>query len=402
MPEHLGNGLGGPFSQKVPWLRIFWDSTALDALMRDPFGYVFEMNGGWRSREPAPPLVFGDLYGRVRQFYDVKRTEGLPRDVTLKEALRYANKLAYENELNFVDTFSSSADRGKRSAASLMRSIVWHDAQFGGFDPVKPVAGADGRALTETLFTVPLPFHAPTGEQYHLCGYLDGVIEFMGDKMPREMKHTTNQLTDFYFAGYETSTQIRSYLLIAWLHFTNGEGFQSDLLLDATSLGEMPGKKGDPGTKDKIKKGRKGTKDRVRKGKKGEPDIVIPGRPDEPDTVIPGRPAEPDRPPLPYVEFKRKVFSATRAANDEWLQNLEYWIKSVAERDHAAGLHEPTFERFRAWSPPGQSLFTKKDGTGGSAWKRGMLVDPQMRAAWVRERFAQTDPWNPTVEREKF
>jgi hypothetical protein len=31
-----------------------------------------------------------------------------------------------------------------------------------------------------------------------------------------------------------------------------------------------------------------------------------------------------------------------------------------------------------------------------------MLTDPVMREAWIRERFEQREPWNPTVERESF
>lgn len=358
MTEYQGNGLGGPFSLKEPWLRIYFDATALDALMRDPYGYVFEMNGGWRSREPAPPLTFGDLYGRVRQFYDVKRSEGLSREETLHAAIRYANELAVIHNLEYVKTFAARADVEKRSSQSLARSIIWYDNQFGGFDPVKAVAGLSGRALTEQNFIVPLPFEAPTGEQYHLCGYLDGVVSYMGDIMPREMKHTVHELSDFYFAGYETSTQIRCYLLVSWLHFTGGEGYQADLLLDATQFGHS--------------KGRKETRNQT-----GLPDIS-------------------------YVNFKRKVFSAPRRLLDEWISNLEYWIKHVAERDHGLGLHQPTFGRFRPWSPPGQSLFTRKDGTGGSALKRITLSDPSMREAWMKERFEQGEPWNPTKEREKY
>lgn len=370
MGKYKGNGLGGPFSEQVPWLRIAWDATALDALMRDPFGYVFEMNGGWRSREPAPPLTFGDLYGRVRQMYDVRRSEGAEREAVVDECLRYANKLAIEHDLEYVKTFGARADIEKRSTASLMRSIIWHDEMFGGFDPVKPVAGMDGKALMEQNFVVPLPFCAHTGEQYKLCGYLDGVVSYMGDTMPREMKHTVHELSDFYFAGYETSTQIRCYLLVAWLHFTNGEGFQSDLLLDATSFGTSPGKKGTAAKPATAKR----------------------------EAVA----AVPDKPAIPYVNFKRKVMSAPRSLLDEWISNLEYWLRHVAERDRGLGLHQPTFSTFRPWSPPGQSLFTRKDGQGGSAFKRGMLTDPVMREAWVRERFEQREPWNPTIEREKF
>ena len=354
MPKYLGNGLGGPFSTQEPWLRIYWDATSLDSLMRDPLGYVLEMNGGWRSREPAPPLTFGDLYGRVRQFYDVKRSEGMGREEVLRNAMRYAAQLGYAHDLETIKLNAAAADVEKRSTESLARSIVWHDYKYGSIDPVKPVIGESGTALTEQLFIVPLPFTAYTGEQYHLCGYLDGVIEYMGDRMPREMKHTLNEMSEAYFKNYECSTQFRCYLLVAWLHFTGGEGFQSDILIDATKFGRMAGNK-----------------------KEGLPEI-------------------------PYVEFTRKVFSASRALLEEWTKNLEYWIKTVAERDQRAGLYDPAPSAWRPWSPPGQALFTKKDGTGGSAFKRMMTLDPGMREAWLRERFTQQEPWNPTVEREKF
>ncbi len=97
---------------------------------------------------------------------------------------------------------------------TLIRLVVWwceeqpEDYTQGGLEPY---AFPDGTPAVELAFRIPLYFKSPHGETYILCGYLDNLASFVGDKFTVDAKSTKNALSAAHFATFSPNMQFDVY-----------------------------------------------------------------------------------------------------------------------------------------------------------------------------------------------
>lgn len=207
------------FSKGNPSLRRVWDSTTFRAFLKDPASYKLKYVEGWRGIDPAPPLVFGQYMHAALELYDKERFKHGDSQIALEAALDYAHALAtsrteYGYTLDEIaENFAKKTQRNHRTLKTLLRTIVWYEANYGQDDPVQ-VLGLGGEPAVELSWRIPLPIKTPYGEDYIMAGHLDGLVDLGGNRFVRERKHTARTVGSYYFDQFSPDPQISTYALL--------------------------------------------------------------------------------------------------------------------------------------------------------------------------------------------
>lgn len=207
------------FSKGNPKLRRVWDSTTYRAFIKDPASYKLKYVDGWRSRDPAPPLVFGSYIHSALEVYDKVRFKTGDTEHALDEALKHAYALATSTDEfgytldDIAEHFTKSTQRNHRTLKTLLRSLIYYQAEYGQDDPVE-VVGLGGEPAVELSWRVPLPIKTPYGENYILAGHLDGIVDLGGNKFVRERKHTIRTISKYYFEQFSPDPQVSTYSML--------------------------------------------------------------------------------------------------------------------------------------------------------------------------------------------
>lgn len=184
-----------------------WDATRLRSLMlcrrRFQLEQVMQLRSISRGFNIDPE--WGTAWHEVTRAYDTARLS-VPQDA-LRLATQRALALTAQWQTNDITT--------AKNRATLVRSIVWYDDQFGVDNPLKPLVFESGLPAMELAFHFPLFPDQPEGPQ--LCGNLDGVVEFGGEIWVLERKSTGSALSGFYWAKYDPNIQVDTYCLAAGL-----------------------------------------------------------------------------------------------------------------------------------------------------------------------------------------
>jgi hypothetical protein len=106
----------------------------------------------------------------------------------------------------------SFGDDTRRTRLTLLRSIVWYAEQF-ATDSLKTYVFPNGKVGLEMSFRFELPF-APHGENspYVYCGHMDKLATYNGSLWTVERKTTTTTLSEQFFGRYFFSSQIGGYV----------------------------------------------------------------------------------------------------------------------------------------------------------------------------------------------
>lgn len=228
-----------PFSKGNPELRRVWDATTLADFLKDPASYYLSRVKGWRPRYPAPPLVYGATLQSALERYDKLRVNGGDTKKALEAAMDFAVEEA-KNPLDFGYTLDEiSAEFGKanqknhRTLKTLLRTLVWYEAEYGKDDPAQ-IHTINGEPAVEVPFRIPLPIQTPYGENYILAGHMDAAVDMLGNKFVMERKHTLTTLSRYYFNSWKANTQFSTYAMVG----SSVLGEQVDgVLLDAVQVG---------------------------------------------------------------------------------------------------------------------------------------------------------------------
>jgi PD-(D/E)XK nuclease superfamily protein len=195
---------------KVQWA---WDSTSLGWLKECPRKYQYHMLEGYVGRGESVHLEYGILYHEALEYYERVRATGMDHDdaviVTVHNALertwRDGKPWRGARDLPMDDKASL------KNREYLIRTIVWYLDKFRD-DPAKTVQGPDGPM-------VELHFQFDIGRGYNLCGYLDRIVEFQGEKFVMDRKTTTTTLGSYYFEQYDPDNQMSLYTIASQVAF---------------------------------------------------------------------------------------------------------------------------------------------------------------------------------------
>lgn len=201
------------FSETYPTMRLVWDATTIDAMMKDPLAYYWKYVLGYRQRVQSIDLEWGTAWDKAMEFYHVTR-RGYERREALLLTIEKAIARAEETDLDVLAAEAPKAKANKKNLSTLIRSIVWYDREWGDYPFYEPLPSIN-TVLFDELFTL------PTGEPITVVANFDQLARSKEtDKMVViERKSTVNTISAFYWQQYDPSTQINTYDWMAHRHF---------------------------------------------------------------------------------------------------------------------------------------------------------------------------------------
>jgi hypothetical protein len=226
-----------------------WDSTSLSWLKTCPRLYQYSMIDGWRSRGTGVHLKFGQLYHSALEYYDKLRAGFIDDDGILSvrdppliaehdDRIRMVINQTLNDTWERTDEYTGPwlSDHPSKNRETLIRSIIWYLDQFKD-DPASTLILANGKPAVELSFRMELdwgpkaattkrkPFNDKTAEEmqwgqpYILCGHLDRVVEFGGQRYVMDRKTTGSSPTPYYFDNFAPDNQMSIYTLASRVQF---------------------------------------------------------------------------------------------------------------------------------------------------------------------------------------
>ena len=296
-------------SEKYPLLQLAFDNTAISNFKDCPKKYQYSMLEGWRPRAVASPLIFGSAYHDVVETFDLLVAKGSPREAALISAIRRAYELS-------VDGFG---DDTKRTRLTLIRSIVFYEAQF-RVDPMSTYIFPNGKVGLEMSFRFELPFAAKSGEKFLYCGHIDKLATYGGALYALERKTTTIALGDSFYERYMYSAQIGGYVYAGKVVF---------------------------------------------------------------DTPVSGAVIEGCQLAVNFTRFGRTVVHRVNSHLEEWLQDLNYWIRQIE------------YSAMHSYFPHNTEACMKY---GGCPYRKVCHKSPEVRSMILESDFRK-EFWNPLDNR---
>jgi hypothetical protein len=206
------------FTPQVPGLQKAWDSTSLGLFKECPTKYFQTIIEGWEASQRSPHLTFGTLLHTGVEIYTKLMAKGEWHDSALKQTIDQIIQLSVERdpEGNAHWWHSDDSVKGPRS---LLRTLVWYIEHW-RHDPAETVTLSDGSPAVELSFQMELPdLIGPDGEPYILCGHMDRIVEFAGQRWVTDIKTSKAALSSNYFDRYKPDNQMSLYTLAAKVIF---------------------------------------------------------------------------------------------------------------------------------------------------------------------------------------
>jgi len=194
-----------------------WDSTSLSYFKRCPRLYYYRMIEGWEEKDESIHLRFGIEYHHALQVYEEVMALGANHNEGVREA-------TYEL-IKRIDDWEP--DRGSKAGKNknpetLLRTTIWYLDEHQN-DEARTLIWDDGSPAVEQSFRFELGW-GPNVERsekgrilpaqpYVLCGHLDKVVVYQGQRFVMDHKTTTWFLGPRYFDSYEPENQMTLYSL---------------------------------------------------------------------------------------------------------------------------------------------------------------------------------------------
>jgi hypothetical protein len=196
---------------EVKHLQIAWDSTSLKDFQTCPYLYKLHIIDGWVPRRRPPALHFGIAYHRGIEVYERAKADGLDFNGAVIKAIRAAAEAWGD--------FAS--DDKRRTLYTLIRGLIWYADKWIE-DPAETIILPSGKPAVELSFQVPLPWQAPDGTQYLMCGHIDRLVKLGDDIRVSDAKTTVQTLSSSYFRRYDLDTQMDVYDFFGRVIFPEG------------------------------------------------------------------------------------------------------------------------------------------------------------------------------------
>jgi hypothetical protein len=185
-----------------------WDATSISAFLRCPRYYKLSIVDGWGGGDNIH-LRWGNELHRSLEDYDRAKTTGRSHDDAVHDTIR-----ALLSRIHEWDPSPRTKAEELKTKSNLLRSVVWYLEHYNP-DPAETVILANGSPAVELNFNFGLEFgpKAVEGIPYSLCGYLDRVVEFNGDRFVMDRKSTSTTPGSYYFERFDLDVQMTTYTL---------------------------------------------------------------------------------------------------------------------------------------------------------------------------------------------
>jgi hypothetical protein len=194
------------FSQEIPALQIFWDSTSLGTFKECPRKYELSIKLGYVPRETNVHLTFGLFYHAALETYDKEKAKGASHD----GALRASVLRALTDTWDFDRGRPWNSDDKYKNRYTLVRTIIWYLEHFKE-DIAQTVILANGKPAVELSFRFQTDYKAPSNENYWLCGHLDRLALINDEPYILDRKTSKNSIENGYFDKYNPDNQMSTY-----------------------------------------------------------------------------------------------------------------------------------------------------------------------------------------------
>jgi len=335
----------GALSPFLPGTKIqyAWDSTSLGMLKTCPRLYQYVMIDGYGSREESVHLRFGIEYHKTIEEYDKFKAAGLKHTQAMVKSIGHCLIRIWDWD---PDTDTPAGNyKNQHTLLSLIIDYMDHYQQ----DAAKTYIKSNGDAAVELSFRFELDwgphsasFYPETTEEleekckgdpnstfvrqpYLLCGHLDKAVNFSDELYVKDHKTSKTTIGDYFFDQFSPNNQMTLYSLAGKVVLNTPV---RGVIIDAAQI------------------------------KLTEPNA-----------------------------FKRGMTYRTKEQLDEWVSDLEYWLRQ-AEAYATAG-YWPMND-------------TACDKFGGCRFRDVCSKSPQVRKIYLKSNFDQLAPeerWNPLKER---
>lgn len=278
-----------------PRLQLAWDATSIKLLMECPWKYKTVIIDGWRSAHSKIDTDFGGFFATCTETFHKARLAGRTKTEATVLALRKAIELTwirgastgglecgdcdpgddttghpwggqYATVWRCTGTEPYKNKKGNRAKCpyshagkwypepapgicgecgsavqserkwygdsrikdrpGLVRLVGWYcldqpDELTGGQGLV-PYAFPDGTPAVELSFAFPLPFNTPYGEPYIIAGHLDKIAVALGNQnFIADNKTTSKTLSQNYWLQYTPNVQVDTYDFVGSVHYAD-------------------------------------------------------------------------------------------------------------------------------------------------------------------------------------
>lgn len=339
------------FSKSNPNLQLVYDTVSTGYLKECARKYQLAIVEGWQPKRMSPHLFFGLITHSSRETYDKARAAGDDHEVALRKTVRHCLEAAGEridtvvcrdcgranpdDQINSVPKICVACNSDNveveerffpwrstdknKNRYTLLRTVVWYLEHYKD-SPEETVILSDGSPAVELWFRFELPLKSPEGTPYILTGHIDRLVSIGNSYWFADLKTTKNTINERYFDQYSPDNQMSFY--------TAG----GKIVLDKPILG---------------------------------------GIIDAAQVAI------------DFTAFQRGFLHRTTAQIDEWLKDIQIWIKQ-AESYAEAGY----------WPMNDKSC----GNYGGCQFREVCNKDPSVRKLHLKTNFTKR-VWDPLKKR---
>jgi hypothetical protein len=275
----------GAFSEHNPDLQIAWDASSLKSLQFCPRYYQMNNLQGYQAE--SVDLEFGRLIASGFEMYQKLRLDGFSTEDALLRVTRWALEETYnadddsqwggryETMWKCEGTEKYKNAKGNKAVCpfafkqawfpgdppqqctdcrsaikverryitenvknrhNLIRALIWYGLEQPAdlMDGFHPYTFPDGHKAVELSGRLPLPYKAPTGENYMLTWNFDYIGELGDELFVTDNKTTRKTLNGQFFDTYSPDTQFDTYSMVATLAYP-GLGIRG-VMVDAVQV----------------------------------------------------------------------------------------------------------------------------------------------------------------------
>lgn len=190
------------FSANSFGVQLAWDSTSMGALKKCPRYYHYTVMRGLRSNHESPHLTFGIGMHRALEHYDKARAAGTEHETAIRDTVK----------AEMIRTWGWASDHTAKNRETFIRAIVWYLDHFGESDPAVTVS-INGVPAVELSFRIKSDIDTGGGfpEPILLCGHLDKIVDFGGQKWVLDRKTTGSTISTQWFDSFTPDPQFSQY-----------------------------------------------------------------------------------------------------------------------------------------------------------------------------------------------